>query len=166
MLECGSPHCWSQFLCFFFTNICTVLSRKGSYFPNLRLGPYWCQIWPGEVALTNKAWALTCKSARQKYQESACDSLSSFSPFMRPTLFQIKLTLGLPWWLSRKGICLPRQKTWVWSLTQEDPHAVEQLRPCGTAVEPGNRNNWAHVLQLLKPMCSLACALRQVTPPQ
>ena len=80
ILECGNPHCWSQ-LCVSFLQIFAALSRKGSYFPNLRLGPYWYQIWPGELVLTNKTWALTCKSALQKYQESARDSLSSFSPF-------------------------------------------------------------------------------------
>ena len=29
--------------------------------------------------------------------------------------------LGFPWWLSGKGICLPMQETWVWSLGWEDP---------------------------------------------
>ena len=149
-----------------FLQIFAALSRKGSYFPNLRLGPYWGQIWPGELVLTNKTWALTCKSARQKYQESARDSLSSFSLFMKPTLFQIKLTLALPWWLSSKeSACQCRRHGFdPWS--RKIPHAVEQLRPCATTIEPGNRDNWAHVLQPLKPMCCLACALQQVKTPQ
>ena len=95
MLECGSPHCWSQF-CVSFLQIFAVLSRKGSYFPNLRLGPYWCQIWPGELALTNKTWALTCKSAGQKYQESARDSLSSFSPFHETNIVPDKASSSFP----------------------------------------------------------------------
>ena len=32
-----------------------------------------------------------------------------------------KSTIGLPWWLSGKRICLLRQETWVRSLDQEDP---------------------------------------------
>ena len=32
------------------------------------------------------------------------------------------------------------QETQVWSLTQEDPNAAEQLNPYATAIEPGLRS--------------------------
>lgn len=44
------------------------------------------------------------------------------------------------------GVCLPMQRTWVWSLVWEDFHT--QLRPCVTTTELR-----AHMLQLLKPTC-------------
>ena len=59
-----------------------------------------------------------------------------------------------------------RLDPWSWRI----PHAAEQLRPFVTTTEttlgPRSRSYWAHVLQLLKPMCPRACAPQQGKPQQ
>ena len=47
----------------------------------------------------------------------------------------------LPWWLSGKEFaCLPMQETWSDPWSGQIPHAVEQLSPCPTAIEPVLQN--------------------------
>ena len=70
----------------------------------------------------------------------------------------LKGNVGLSCWPSDKRIHLPMQKTQVQYLVWEDPtcsgttnkHTHHNYRAC--APEPGSHNNWAHVLQLLKPV--------------
>ena len=71
------------------------------------------------------------------------------------------------WW----RICLPTQATQALSLVQEDPtchRATKAVRysywTC--ALELGNHNYQAHVLQLLKPACPRARATQQDKPLQ
>ena len=63
------------------------------------------------------------------------------------------------------------QETWVWSLVQEEPTCLRATKPVhhnyeAHALEPRNPNCWAHKSQLLKTMCSRACALQQEKPLQ
>ena len=55
-------------------------------------------------------------------------------------------------------ILLPMQETWVWSPVWEDHTCHKATKPVchscwACALEPRNRNCWAHTLQLLKPTC-------------
>ena len=63
------------------------------------------------------------------------------------------------------------QETQIWSLVWEDPTCGGATKPVHhnywtCALEPGSHDSWAHVLQLLKPACPRACALKQEKPPQ
>ena len=63
------------------------------------------------------------------------------------------------------------QETQVWSLVWEDPTCSGATKPMchnygACALEPGSHNYWAHMLQLLKPVCPKAHALQQEKPPQ
>ena len=78
---------------------------------------------------------------------------------------------GLPWWLSGKeSACQCTRRGFdLWS--GKIPHAMEQLSPCATttwvcALEPGNRNFWSHVPQLLTPTCPRAGAPQREKPLQ
>ena len=86
--------------------------------------------------------------------------------------YSFKRSLGLPWWLSGKeSICQCRRHGFD-PLSGKIPHAWEQLSPWvatvewACALEPKSRNYWAHVLQLLKPVCPKAQALQEEKPPQ
>ena len=85
-------------------------------------------------------------------------------------IFQLKINKGLPWWL-RESICqCKRHEFDPWA--RKIPRAMEQLSPWATTTEPiyalesGTRNYWAHVLWLLKPEHSRACAPQQERPSQ
>ena len=58
-----------------------------------------------------------------------------------------------------EGIHLPMQETRVQSLVRDDPHTMEQLRPCATATEPAGSRAWEP--QLLKPVHPRAPAARE-----
>ena len=79
----------------------------------------------------------------------------------------LKFDKGLLWWLSGKEFAYHcrRHKFNRWS--RKIPHAVEQLSPCATTIEPVSiaRNYRAHALQLLKPTCPRAHT-PQEKPPQ
>ena len=68
-------------------------------------------------------------------------------------------------------ICLSVHESWVQSLVWEDPACHGAAKPVShnywiCALEPGSCNNWAHVLQLLKPACPRAHAWQHKKPPQ
>ena len=72
--------------------------------------------------------------------------------------------VGLPWWLSDKESACQYKRHQFDPCLGKIPHATEQL--CAThhracAGEPGSRNYWAHMPQLLKSRCPKACALPQ-----
>ena len=61
------------------------------------------------------------------------------------------------------------QEPWVWSLVQEDPTCLRATKPTShnswsCALETGNHNYWAHVLQLLKPVSPRVGASQQEKP--
>ena len=61
------------------------------------------------------------------------------------------------------------QETRVWSLIFEDQTCHEATKPMwyncwACAPEPGGHNYWAHMLQLLKPVCPRARASQQEKP--
>ena len=67
-------------------------------------------------------------------------------------------------------ICLPVQGTLVWSLVWEDFTYHGATKPVrhnywARALRPSGRNSWAHVLQLLKPVCPRAHAVQQRVAP-
>ena len=61
-------------------------------------------------------------------------------------LLYFKLTIGTSLMAQWLRICLPMQGTRVQALVREDP-------TCRGATKPVHHNYWAHVLQLLKPVC-------------
>ena len=71
---------------------------------------------------------------------------------------------GFPWWLSGKeSTCQYRR--------QEDPtcHRTTKLmcpNHWACVLKPRSQNYWAHMLQLLKPICPRTCALQQDKPLQ
>ena len=66
-------------------------------------------------------------------------------------------SLVAQWWRNH----LPMQETWVWSLIQEDLTTKPMHNYWASALEPGSLNYWAHVLQLLKPLCPRTHAPQQ-----
>ena len=96
-------------------------------------------------------------------------SLVFYSKFPLP----LRLS-GLPWWLSgKKSACQCRRHGFdPWS--RKIPHTMEPLSPTklmshncwACALELGNHNYRAHVLQLLKPVRPRAGAPQQEKPPQ
>jgi len=53
----------------------------------------------------------------------------------------------------------------VWISDLENVTSHGTTNPCTTTTEPGSCNYWAHVEQLLKPVCHRARALQE-RPPQ
>ena len=81
-----------------------------------------------------------------------------------------KMSQGLPWCLSGKESACQcrRHKFNPWS--RKISHAPGAAKPVchkfwACTLEPGSRNYRAHVLQLLKPLHSRACAPQQEKPP-
>ena len=88
-----------------------------------------------------------------------CEKISAKSLILHDRLFiklkyplKIKMRTSLTvQWLR---ICLPMQRTQVRSLVWEESMFPE-------AAKPTHHNCWARMSQLLKPVCSRACAVQQ-----
>ena len=78
------------------------------------------------------------------------------SEFKFEALQHLEVGRGFPWWLNP-----PMQETWVWSLIQEDSTSLRATESdhhnyWACALEPESCNEWAHLPQLLKPVCPRA----------
>ena len=83
-----------------------------------------------------------------------------------------EIVSGLPWWLSGKESIYQSRRHGFDPWSRRTPHAVEQLSPCATALEPGIRNYWTWVAttdeQVPWSLCSVpgeACTATREPPP-
>ena len=99
-----------------------------------------------------------------KCQASSCCGKLGFIP-MESLGASTEFFWGLPWWLrGKESATLPTQKIGAWScLGATKPVCHNYL---AFALDPGRRNYWAHVPQLLKPTPLRACALQDEQSPQ
>ena len=72
---------------------------------------------------------------------------------------------GLPWWFSDEESTCQCRRHGLDSLAQEDSICLRANEPVhnnywACALEPKDRNRWAHVLQLLESTCSRAQGLQ------
>ena len=79
--------------------------------------------------------------------------------------------IELTWWASGEESTYQHREHWFDPWSGKISHAVGVTKPVchnywACALEPVSCNCWAHVLQLLKPMCSRAHAPQQEKPPQ
>ena len=84
---------------------------------------------------------------------------------------QLKTQIGSYLVAQQLRLCQPMQEIRVQSLVREEPTCRRATKPVyhnywACALQPENRNSWAHVLQLLKPTHPRACAPQQEKPLQ